>query len=243
MACGTLSYIIVGGGKITGVAGAKHTETSPRRVAIIGAGVSGLGAAWALHRHPGRFDFRVYEAEDRVGGNAVTADMPQGDGTFVPFDISVTACIPSVYHHVLLFMEEHGIEPSRHPVQLQRPVSRRNLRTRLRLRHPTAVAPGDREVPETPQAPETLRAAHPVPVAAAQRPEPVQLREHGHGSQSRPVLGGFPLQGLEADVRELPDGDERLRHARVAVLSLPRTSSPPPRCKPGTGAPAGSTRR
>ena len=82
---------------------------TPRRVAIIGAGVAGLGAAWALHRHPDRFDFRVYEAEDRIGGNAVTADMPQDDGTSIPFDVSVTACIPSVYHHVLLFMEEHGI--------------------------------------------------------------------------------------------------------------------------------------
>ena len=72
--------------------------------------MSGLGAAWALHRHPSRFDFRVFEAEDRIGGNAVTVDMPQDDGTSIPFDISVTACIPSVYHHVLLFMAEHGID-------------------------------------------------------------------------------------------------------------------------------------
>ena len=82
----------------------------PRRVAIIGAGVSGLGVAWALARHPDRFDFRVYEAADRIGGNAVTADMKQDDGSAIPFDISVTACIPSVYHHVLLFMRQHGIE-------------------------------------------------------------------------------------------------------------------------------------
>ena len=82
----------------------------PRRVAIIGAGVSGLGAAWALNRHPERFDFRVYEAQAQVGGNAVTADMPQEDGTSIPFDISVTACIPSVYHHILLLMQTYGIE-------------------------------------------------------------------------------------------------------------------------------------
>ena len=81
-----------------------------RRVAIVGAGVSGLGAAWALHQHPERFDFRVFEAESRIGGNAITVDMPQDDGTSIPFDISVTACIPSVYHHVLLFMRQHGIE-------------------------------------------------------------------------------------------------------------------------------------
>ena len=81
-----------------------------RRIAIVGAGVSGLGAAWALHHHPDRFDFRLFEAHDRIGGNAVTADMPQDDGTTIPFDISVTACIPSIYHHILLLMQEFGIE-------------------------------------------------------------------------------------------------------------------------------------
>ncbi|MCY4085855.1 MAG: FAD-dependent oxidoreductase [Actinomycetia bacterium] len=79
-------------------------------MAIVGGGVSGLGAAWALHHHPDRFDFRLFEAQGRVGGNAVTADMPQEGGGSVPFDISVTACIPSVYPHVLLLMEKFGIE-------------------------------------------------------------------------------------------------------------------------------------
>ncbi len=81
-----------------------------RRIAIIGGGVSGLGAAWALSHHPDRFDFRLFEAEAQIGGNAVTADMPQDDGSSIPFDISVTACIPSVYHHIVLLMERFGIE-------------------------------------------------------------------------------------------------------------------------------------
>ena len=83
---------------------------TPRRIAIIGAGVSGLGVAWALHKHPDRFDFRLFEAQERIGGNAITADMPQDDGASIPFDISVTACIPSVYHHILLFMRQHGVD-------------------------------------------------------------------------------------------------------------------------------------
>ena len=82
----------------------------PRRIAIIGGGVSGLGAAWALHHSGDRFDFRLYEAQEQVGGNAITADMPQDDGSIIPFDISVTACIPSVYQHVLLLMAQFGIE-------------------------------------------------------------------------------------------------------------------------------------
>ncbi len=87
------------------------TSNSPKskKIAIIGAGISGLGVAWALSRHPDRFDFRIFEANAEIGGNAVTVDMPQEDGSAVPFDISVTACIPSVYHHILLFLKQHGI--------------------------------------------------------------------------------------------------------------------------------------
>ena len=82
----------------------------PRRIAIIGAGVSGLAAAWALSHNPDRFDFRLFEAREQIGGNAITADMPQDDGSSIPFDISVTACIPSVYRHILLLMERFGIK-------------------------------------------------------------------------------------------------------------------------------------
>ena len=83
-------------------------STRRRRIAIVGGGISGLGAAWALHHHPDRFDFRLFEAQ--IGGNAITADMPQDDGSTIPFDISVIAYIPSVYHHILLLMEKFDIE-------------------------------------------------------------------------------------------------------------------------------------
>ena len=81
-----------------------------RKIAIIGGGVSGLGAAWALHHDADRFDFRLFEAGERLGGNAVTVDMPQEDGGTIPFDISVTACIPSVYQHFVVLLEQFGIE-------------------------------------------------------------------------------------------------------------------------------------
>ncbi len=87
-----------------------HIVRMPRKVAIIGGGVSGLGTAWALHHHPERFDFRIYEAQSRIGGNAITVDMPQEDGSSIPFDISVTACIPSAYHHIVLVMQQYGID-------------------------------------------------------------------------------------------------------------------------------------
>ena len=85
-------------------------DAGVRRIAIVGAGISGLGAAWGLSHHPDKFVFRIFEARGEIGGNAVTADMPQDDGSSVPFDISVTALIPSVYQHVLLLMQRFGID-------------------------------------------------------------------------------------------------------------------------------------
>lgn len=81
-----------------------------RRIAIVGGGVSGLGAAWALTHHPDRFDFRLVEDQEQIGGNAVTADMPQENGRSVSFDISVTACISSVYQHIILLMKAFNID-------------------------------------------------------------------------------------------------------------------------------------
>ena len=42
------------------------------RIAVIGSGISGLGAAWALHRV---HDVTVFEAADRLGGHANTVDV------------------------------------------------------------------------------------------------------------------------------------------------------------------------
>ena len=81
-----------------------------RNVAIIGGGVSGIGVAWALYQDSDRFDFKLFESQAQLGGNAVTAVMPQNDGSSIPFDISVTACIPTVYHHIVQLMAQYDIE-------------------------------------------------------------------------------------------------------------------------------------
>ncbi|MEM7424040.1 MAG: FAD-dependent oxidoreductase, partial [Pseudomonadota bacterium] len=47
------------------------------KIAIIGAGVSGLGAALALSD---RHDVRVFEKHGRIGGHANTVDVPYADG-------------------------------------------------------------------------------------------------------------------------------------------------------------------
>jgi predicted NAD/FAD-binding protein len=47
-----------------------------QRIAIVGSGIAGLGAAWALHRDN---DITVFEANDRIGGHANTVDVEMGD--------------------------------------------------------------------------------------------------------------------------------------------------------------------
>lgn len=49
-----------------------------RKIAIIGTGISGLGAAWALHKD---HDITVFEADSRIGGHSNTVDvaLPGGD--------------------------------------------------------------------------------------------------------------------------------------------------------------------
>lgn len=49
----------------------------PLRIAIIGSGISGLGAAWALHRD---HDVTVFEKDGRVGGHSNTVDVLTPDG-------------------------------------------------------------------------------------------------------------------------------------------------------------------
>lgn len=47
------------------------------RIAIVGSGISGLGAAWALHRD---HDITVFESDARVGGHSNTVDVPTPAG-------------------------------------------------------------------------------------------------------------------------------------------------------------------
>ena len=54
------------------------------KVAVIGSGISGLSAAWALHRTKA-YEVHIYEAEDRLGGHTNTVDFVH-EGATVPVD-------------------------------------------------------------------------------------------------------------------------------------------------------------
>ena len=142
----------------------------PRRIAIVGGGISGLGAAWALHHHPDRFDFRLFEAQEQIGGNAVTVDMPQDDGSSIPFDISVTACIPSVYNHILLLME-NGIELDtrfNYSVRYGGSVYAHDFDSDIREQLQSEIAKFQR----------VLKRLHRITVQVAERPQSIQLHQH-----------------------------------------------------------------
>ncbi|HSM02451.1 MAG TPA: FAD-dependent oxidoreductase [Acidimicrobiia bacterium] len=51
--------------------------TRARSVAVVGSGISGLGAAWALSQ---RHDVTVYEADHRIGGHSHTVDVSSTAG-------------------------------------------------------------------------------------------------------------------------------------------------------------------
>lgn len=87
----------------------------PKRIAIVGGGISGLGVAWTLQQHPERYEVTLFEEQHRLGGNACTVDIPQNDGSSVPIDISVTALIPSAYHNYVQLLKrlEIALVPTR----------------------------------------------------------------------------------------------------------------------------------
>ena len=80
---------------------------SRRRVAVVGAGVAGLTAAYVLQR---AYDVTLYEAEPRLGGHAHTHDVVTPDGRLVPIDSGFIVHNLSTYPNLLRLFGELGVE-------------------------------------------------------------------------------------------------------------------------------------
>ncbi len=80
------------------------------RIAVIGSGISGLGAAWALARH---HDVTVYEAEGRLGGHANTVEVLDA-GRSVAVDTGFIVYNERNYPNLVRLFEHLGVgtEPS-----------------------------------------------------------------------------------------------------------------------------------
>jgi predicted NAD/FAD-binding protein len=76
------------------------------RVAVVGAGVSGLTAAYLLQR---THHVTLLEADDRVGGHAHTHDVPTSGGTTVPVDSGFIVLNDRTYPTLRRLFDELGV--------------------------------------------------------------------------------------------------------------------------------------
>ncbi len=71
------------------------------RIAVIGAGISGIGSAWLLSR---QHEVDVYESQPVLGGHARTLDVTVGDDTF-PVDLGFQVFNERTYPNMIRFFE------------------------------------------------------------------------------------------------------------------------------------------
>ncbi|KAF2460633.1 amine oxidase-like protein [Lineolata rhizophorae] len=79
----------------------------PKRIAVVGSGVSGLGAVWALKTTP--YEVHLYEAADRLGGHTNTVVFKH-NGLETPVDTGFIVLNTATYPNFIRFLKQEGIE-------------------------------------------------------------------------------------------------------------------------------------
>ncbi|SLN74873.1 NAD(P)/FAD-dependent oxidoreductase [Oceanibacterium hippocampi] len=77
----------------------------PRRIAVVGSGVAGLGAAWGLSRG---HRVTLFEAGERLGGHSNTVEVADRGGT-VPVDTGFIVYNPRTYPELCALFADQGI--------------------------------------------------------------------------------------------------------------------------------------
>lgn len=84
------------------------TKEHRRKVAIIGSGCAGLGAAWALRNTD--YEVHIFEKSSKLGGHTNTQPFQAGDTT-VQVDTGFIVMNAATYPNFIRFLKEVGVDP------------------------------------------------------------------------------------------------------------------------------------
>ncbi len=84
-------------------------KNQPKRVAIIGGGVSGLSAAYFLEEHP-EYEITLYEKENNLGGNARTVLAKTAEGKPYPVDPVAYLFVTPRYPYFSAWIKQLGVK-------------------------------------------------------------------------------------------------------------------------------------
>ena len=79
---------------------------APLKIAVIGQGIAGMGAAWLLNQG---HQVTCYEAEPRFGGHSHTVEAPGGDGP-IPVDMGFIVYNEPNYPNLAALFRHLGVE-------------------------------------------------------------------------------------------------------------------------------------
>ncbi|KAI0068498.1 FAD/NAD-P-binding domain-containing protein [Artomyces pyxidatus] len=91
--------------------------SSPKRIAIVGAGASGMSAAFALSKHPDKFSVTVFDKEDVPGGMATSIHIDKTKFGADYINDGVQGCSPAFANTMRMF-RELGYEASEVDMQI-----------------------------------------------------------------------------------------------------------------------------
>lgn len=94
------------------------------KIAVIGAGISGLGTAWILSQ---KHEVHLFESENRLGGHAHTVDIATGDNPNLAVDTGFLVYNELTYPHLTAFFKKLGVETVKTDMTLSIQVPRKNL--------------------------------------------------------------------------------------------------------------------
>ncbi|KAI0674921.1 FAD/NAD-P-binding domain-containing protein [Trametes maxima] len=93
------------------------STTTPKRVCIVGAGAAGMSAAYALSRHPDKFEVTVFDKQPVAGGMATSVDIDPALYGASYINDGVQGCSP-VFANTLRMFRMLGFEATEVDMQI-----------------------------------------------------------------------------------------------------------------------------